>query len=306
MQWRKKGHIYAPGGTRSWARQYAFPPTPVALGDDLIRVYVAFCDERTVGRVGYVDVRADRPSEVVRVSQEPVLDIGAPGCFDDNGVVPLSIVSIGDELHMYYTGFQLGTRVSYFQFLGLAISTDGGETFTRASRAPVLDRSDGETMTRASAFVHRVGDGFRMYYSGGDSWVDSGGVPRPVYNVRLLDSVDGVSWGRRGRVCVDFANDDEHALGRPWLLSSGSPYRLLYSVRTLSTGDYRLGLAVSDDGVSWERRDSEVGIDVSAEGWDSDAVAYGATHEHNGSVYLFYCGNERGRTGFGYAELETW
>lgn len=306
MRWRKRGHIYAPDGSRAWARQYAFPPTPVRLDDDLIRIYAAFCDERTVGRAGYVDVLADRPSEVVRVSPDPVLDIGEPGCFDDNGVVPVSVVPVGDELYMYYTGYQLGARVGYFQFLGLAISTDGGETFTRVSRVPVLDRSDGETMTRASAFVHRVGHGFRMYYAAGDSWIESGGRQRPVYNLRSIESEDGVSWGRAGKVCVDFASDDEHALARPWLLTRGPALRLLYSVRTRSMGDYRMGLAVSDDGVNWERRDSEVGIDVSSDGWDSDAVAYGATHERDGSLYLFYCGNERGRTGFGYAELESW
>jgi hypothetical protein len=28
--------------------------------------------------------------------------------------------------------------------------------------------------------------------------------------------------------------------------------------------------------------------------------------EHGESAYLFYCGNERGMSGFGYAELESW
>jgi sucrose-6-phosphate hydrolase SacC (GH32 family) len=81
---------------------------------------------------------------------------------------------------------------------------------------------------------------------------------------------------------------------------------LLYSARTKSRGDYRLGLAVSSDGVTWERRDHEVGIEPSGSGWDSDAIAYGSAVEHDGHVYLFYCGNERGKTGFGYAELESW
>lgn len=306
MRWRKRGHVYAPDGTLAWARRYAFPPTPVALGDDLIRVYVAFCDERTVGRAGYVDVRAERPWEVVRVSREPVLDIGEPGCFDDNGVVPVSVVAVGDELRMYYTGYQLGARVGYFQFLGLAISTDGGETFVRASRAPVLDRSDAEPLTRASAHVVPSGDGFRMYYAGGDRWTERGGRPLPVYNLRSLDSPDGRSWGPEGRVCVDFASPDEHAIARPWLLPGAAPQRMLYSVRSHSSGDYRIGMAVSDDGFSWERRDDEAGIDVAPEGWDSRAVAYGAAHAHAGSLYLFYCGNDRGLGGFGYAELESW
>ena len=303
MKWRKRGHIYAPDGSRPWARQYAFPPTPLRIDDELIRVYVAFCDEHTVGRGGYVDVRAANPSEVVRVSQEPVLDIGEPGCFDDNGVVPVSVLAVGDEIFLYYTGYQLGTDVSYFQFLGLAISRDGGESFERHSQAPVLEPSDDEPFTRASAHVFRSGEGFGMYYSGGDRWTEHEGKPLPVYNLRRLDSPDGKRWGPAGRVVVDLADDDEHAIARPWLLP-GDAHRMLYSVRTRSNRDYRIGLAVSADGVEWERRDGEAGIDVSEGGWDSEAVAYASVAEHGDSTYLFYCGNQRGKTGFGYAELD--
>jgi hypothetical protein len=77
----------------------------------------------------------------------------------------------------------------------------------------------------------------------------------------------------------------------------------MYSVRT-RTKDYRLGLARSADGRTWERHDDEVGIDVSAEGWDSEMIAYGSVFSHAGVTYLFYNGNARGKTGFGYAVLE--
>ena len=90
----KKGRIYVPDGRRWWAKKYAFPPTPYLLNDEIIRMYVAFCDETTVGRIGFVDILADNPSEVVKVSEEPVLDIGRPGAFDENGLLPTSIVDV--------------------------------------------------------------------------------------------------------------------------------------------------------------------------------------------------------------------
>ena len=306
MRWRKRGHVYAPDGSVAWARQYAFPPTPYRLDDETLRVYVAFCDEHTVGRVGYVDVRLDDPARVVRVSERPVLDVGEPGCFDDNGVVPTSVLEVGDALHLYYTGYQRATEVPYLQLLGLAISYDGGETFRRHGQAPVLEPSDGEAVTRASAFVTPHEGGFRMYYSAGSGFrAGPAGRPLPVYNLRRVDSPDGIEWPSEGRVCVDFADDDEHAIARPWLLPGGGPRRMLYSVRRI-TRDYRIGMALSEDGESWERRDGEAGIDVSEDGWDSDAVAYASVVEHGDGAWLLYCGNERGRTGFGYAELESW
>lgn len=305
MRWRKRGHVYAPDGSRPWAQRYAFPPTPLKLDDELLRVYVACCDESTVGRVGYVDVLLDDPSTVVRVAPEPVLDVGEPGCFDDNGVVPTMVLPVGDELRLYYTGYQLGTKVPYFQFLGLAVSTDGGESFERHSRAPVLDRSDGEPLTRASAFVAPLDGGFRMYYSAGAGWTRAADGRRvPIYDLRVAESDDGMTWPAAGRTCVALRGD-EHAIGRPWLVPRDDPWRLLYSVRSASR-DYRIGLAVSDDGLEWVRRDHEAGIDVSDDGWDSTAVAYGSVVEHGDLVYLLHCGNERGATGFGYAELVSW
>ena len=305
MRWRKRGRIFVPDGRAPWARAYAFPPTPLRLDDERLRIYVAFCDEQTVGRVGYVDVRLDDPSEVLCVSERPVLDVGEPGTFDDNGVVPTCVLASGDELLLYYTGYELRARVPYSQLLGLAVSRDGGESFVRHGRVPVLERSDAETTTRASAHVVHEDGRFVMYYSGGSGWTEADGRLLPVYDVRRLESSDPAAWGSEGEVCLALAPEDEHALARPWMLSPADGCRrMLYSYRARSH-DYRIGLAVSEDGSTWLRRDDAAGIGPSGAGWDSDAVAYGAAVEHDGRTYLFYCGNGRGRTGFGYAELES-
>jgi len=306
MRWRKRGHIYVPDGSVEWAQAYAFPPTPFDMGDGRLRLYVAFCDLNTVGRLGYVDVSAEDPGEVAGVATEPLLDIGLPGFFDDNGLLPTRVLAVGDRLYLYYVGYQLGTRVRYFQFQGLAYSDDGGRSFRRASRVPILDRSDREPLHRTSAFVDRAGDRFRMWYVAGDEWLLVGGRSLPRYNLRYLESDDGVTWGPAGEVCLDFADEDEHAFGRPWVFEHDGRHKMLYSVRRRSIG-YRLGYAESSDGRTWERRDSEVGIDVSESGWDSQEIAYGAVVlREDGGAWLFYNGNERGRTGFGYAELESW
>jgi predicted GH43/DUF377 family glycosyl hydrolase len=281
-------------------------PTPHKLDDELLRIYVGCLDDSNIGRVGYVDVRLDRPADVVRIATEPVLDIGSPGCFDDHGVVPTSVLQVGDELWLYYGGFQLAEHGRYKQFTGLAVSRDGGNSFERVSSAPILGPTASELIARTSAFVRRVGDHFQMYYSGGSSWIDRGGKALPVYNLRELTSQDGRSWGADGRVVLDFASDDEHVIGRAWPLPTrDGVQRMLLSVRSTSR-DYRLGLAASEDGRTWDRRDHETGIDVSTEGWDARSMAYGSIVEHGGSAYLFYCGDQRGRAGFGYAELDSW
>src|SRR4051812_36318955 len=170
MRWSKQGLLYRPDGSPPWARRHPYPPTPYLLDGETLRIYLAFTDENGIGRAGYVDVSADEPSRILGVSRQPVLDVGQAGAFDDNGVMPTTVVPVGDELYMYYAGFQLGRKLPYFQFQGLAISTDGGESFQRHSRAPVLDRSDGELSNRASACVIVEDGTFRMWYSAGSEW----------------------------------------------------------------------------------------------------------------------------------------
>ena len=46
-----------------------------------------------------------------------------------------------------------------------------------------------------------------------------------------------------------------------------------------------------------------VGIDVSAEGWDSVMVTYAHVYEHKGKTHMIYNGNGFGKSGFGYAVL---
>jgi hypothetical protein len=303
MRWRKMGLIYAPDGSQTWAKSHAMLPTPLDMGDGRLRIYVAFVDENTVGRIGYVDVDARDPSRILEVSDTPVLDIGEPGAFDDNGVNPSSVIRVGDEVRLYYIGYQLGVHVRYLLFSGLAISRDGGSTFKRHSRAPILDRSDSELLLRSAPHVTPGGPPWRMWYVAGDSHISAGGTTRPNYNIRFIESDDGIHWPTKGEVAVDLDSDDEYGLGRPFIAEWGGVDRMFYARRSHSRG-YRLGYAETTNGRSWSRRDDQVGIEFSPVGWDSEMLIWASVVVTEFAIYLFYNGNSYGATGFGYAVLE--
>ena len=306
MRWRKLGLVYGPDGSLPWAASHAMMPTPVLVADDVLRVYVNFCDAQMVARPGYVDLQASDPTRVLRVSQRPLLDIGVPGSFDDNGLVFLSVVAVEPKVvFMYYVGFELATKIRYRLLTGLAISEDGGETFRRVSRAPILDRSDQELYFRCAPHVLRENARFRMWYIAGSDWTVVGDKDVPVYDLRYAESDDGVHWPSAGRVCLNINDTDEHGFGRPWVIHDTTGYRMFYSIRRRSLGAYRLGFAQSTDGVAWERRDATLGLDVSASGWDSQAIMYAAVVSAGGNTYAFYNGNDFGRDGFGVAVLEN-
>lgn len=306
MRWQKKGVIWRPDGQHWWARSHATCPTPLALGDGRLRLYVQCRDALGIGRVGYVDVASDDPCRVVGVSPEPCLDIGPAGTFDENGVLQTSVVALPDgRIFMYYVGFELGHKTRYRLLSGLAISEDGGRHFTRSSNTPVLERSNDELFFRGGPFVLREPQSFRMWYVAGSAWTEIDGKPMPCYDLRYIESTDGMSWPSSGRVVLPVVHPDEHGFGRPWVVKGSRGYQLFFSVRRRSLGQYRLGYAESPDGLAWTRRDEELGLDVSPGQWDDQAIMYSAVMKSAGRTLLFYNGNNFGQGGFGLAELEA-
>jgi len=305
VRWRKLGVVYKPDASRTWAISHAMIPTPVLLNESVMRIYLSFRDRHSVGRPGYVDVVADDPLRVLRVSEKPLLDIGLPGTFDENGVLPTCVLEVSPGVkYMYYVGFELGTKIRYRMLTGLAMSRDNGETFLRVRQTPILERSDQELYFRCGPFVLCEGDLFKMWYVAGSNWTSIGDKEMPVYELKYLESVDGIEWGAVGQTCLHLHDSDEHGFGRPYVVRDDGIYKLFYSIRRRSLAAYRPGYAESVDGVSWRRLDDQLGLNVSAEGWDSEAVMYSAVITHKGKTYMFYNGNNFGETGFGVAMLE--
>lgn len=303
MRWAKKGLIYGPAGDSWWAQKWALQPTPFVRPDGRIRVFVGFRTHEGVSRVGFVDVNADNPSEVLHVSPEPALDIGVAGAFDENGVVPCAVVERQGKLYLYYAGYQLGQKVKFYVFGGLAISEDGGESFTRYSQVPLCERTDDELFFRV---IHTMmfDDGhWRAWYGGGNQYTMHDGKQLPNYNIRVAEAPDGLALSPDYQICID-TKGGEYRVGRPYVLKEADRYRMFYCAGTAERG-YRLAYAESADGVAWTRKDDEIGIDVSESGWDSQMQAYPSVVQHHNQVYLFYNGNNYGEDGFGYAILES-
>jgi len=306
MKWRKLGIVWTATGHHPLAVSHGMGPTPILWNAGTIRVFLTCLDATGRGRPFFVDVAADDPRVVLEVSPAPLLDVGKPGTFDDNGLMPLSVVRLeGGRVLLYYAGFELCRSIRYRIFTGVAVSEDGGLTFRRHSDVPVLDRREDEIYFRGGPFVLQDRGRFRMWYVGGDGWTDVGGKAMPVYDIRYIESVDGLRWDGGGRVCLAVEDPTEHGFGRPWVRRrSNGDYELYISVRRRDLGAYRLGFARSRDGLSWTRADREMGLDVSPGEFDGSAIMYSAVVTSGDRTFCFYNGDDFGREGFAVAELE--
>ena len=298
IKWQKLGRIFEPQGRVDWIRSYAWVPIPEMIGGGYVRVYFTGRNKDNLSQPGAFTIHMDKPTEILDFTVDPVLTLGALGSFDDSGVIPSWILNHGGKKYMYYGGWMQGKRVPFYSALGLAVSEDGGKTFRKYSKAPLLSRNDIDPFFTASVCVLVENGLWRMWYTTNTAWRTINGEVFPKYHIKYAESKDGFIWDRKGATAIDFKNKEEYAISRPWVTREGGIYKMWYSYRGPA---YRIGYAESKDGLDWVRMDDIAGIDVSESGWDSEMIEYAAVVSHDKKRFMFYNGNEFGENGIGLA-----
>ena len=303
----KKGLVYKPPQHRTWSLSHAQVPTVDILDHKTWRIYYGTRDAENRSRTSYIDVEAGNPSQVLYVHDQPVLPLGRLGAFDDCGVMPSWVITHNKLKYLYYIGWTVRNTIPYHNSVGVAVSKDGGSTFRRVSEGPLLGTTFREPYFTGTSCV-LVEDGlWRMWYLSCTKWEIHEGKPEPYYHIKYAESQDGIHWIREGKVAIDYTSEQEGGIVKASVLKENGRYKMWYSFRagqeyrTNVKKSYRIGYAESQDGIKWTRKDEEVGIDVSASGWDSEMLAYPHVVSHGDKKFMFYNGNGFGLSGFGYA-----
>ena len=309
MHWQKKGPIFETNNNYSWMVSHASLPVVNILNDQHLRIYFGVRDGIGRSHTTFVDVLANDPKQIVYLHNEPILTLGKLGTFDDSGIMPSWLVNYGKEKYLYYIGWNPQVTVSYRLSIGLAISMDGGSNFEKYSEGPICDRDLNEIYFNTAPCVLIDNGIWRMWYISCTGWQIIDQHPEPSYHVKYAESSDGIHWHKTGHICIDY-DEFTKAIGRPCVFFDAGIYKMLYSYRSTHSyridpdQSYRIGYAESSDGINWIRKDNEVGITRSKEGWDSEMIEYCHICRYNDKTYLFYNGNGFGKSGFGYAVLD--
>jgi len=301
MKWIKKGLIYCPDSTTNWMNNTVLTPQPFLLTDETIRLYASFRDKEGVGRIGFLDLHAKNPKRILKISKDPVLDIGGLGQFNDNGIILGDVIRVNNLIYMYYVAFQHVEKIKFYAFSGLAISDDNGHTFQHHSRVPVMDRAEEGIFGRCIHTVIKDHDKFRVWYSVIYSWTYINNVPYPTYDIKYIESRDGIHFGDAGTQCLK-CNQNEYRIGRPKVRILDDRYEMRYTSDTYSK-EYIAGYAESSDGINWIRKDELSDLARPQSGFDSEMACYPVVLETKYGTYMFYSGNGMGKTGVGYQEL---
>ena len=302
MSWEKLGLFFRPDPAKPWMQSHATNPFTMQRGDGTTRIFFSSRDAHVRSHIGWVDADFSATPRIVRVAEEPVVSPGPLGYFDDHGVYGASVVEKDGKHYLYYAGWNPGKRQPmFYASIGLAISEDGGNTFEKFSPAPILARDEHDPWM-VSACCVRVEDGlFRMWYISGIGWyARAGGELWSRYHIKYAESVDGVRWKREGRVAIAL-QEGETNIARPSIIREDGMYKAWIAVHAAESHGYRMGYAESPDGLVWTRNDAMSGIAPSADGFDSEAVAYPWVFRGGSETYMLYNGNAFGRDGIGLA-----
>lgn len=237
-----------------------------------------------------VTAEVEAQSEWVKYADNPVLNIGLSGSWDDLGVWACDVIFDGAAYKMWYSGH----RTNQFIRIGLATSLDG-ITWTRYSNNPVLDvgpPGSWDDLQVGAPSVIFDGSVYRMWYYGN---------PYGPVRIGLATSTDGITWTKyAGNPVLSASGWEGWWVLEPEVLFDGSTYQMWY---TGYDGTYcKIGYATSADGRSWTKYPDPVLSTGVTGNWDSLSVRSPSV-VYDGSTYQMWYGgdNDRKHSRMGHA-----
>ena len=312
--WKKHGLLFNPETHpgKDWMVSYAQAPATLVL-DNIVRVYFS-CRPKPDAHgqfssySAYVDLDRRNLFNILDISNEPVLELGEAGTFDEFGTYPFTVIPYKNEYLAYYGGWTRCESVPFNVSIGVAKSKDG-KVFSRLGTGPILTHTPDEPFILSGPKIRRFNNKFYLFYIAGTKWVLSeDGKPEPVYKIRMAISVNGIDWHKVNKPLIVDSIGVNEAQASPDVTFSGGKYHMFFCYREAldyrdnKNNSYRIGYAWSKDLLHWTRVDKS-NLNVSSSGWDSEMVAYPHILELDGKTWMFYLGNKVGEKGFGLAEL---
>lgn len=315
LQWKRQNKIFDPKDFSEWQNTHGQVPFYINIkGKEKIfftsRPPVG-ADGAYVSHIHSVDIPAGSEAITVgKLNTEPLLPLGEWGSFDQFGTMPCSVVNhpTKDEVWMYYVGWSRKQFVPYDCAIGLAISHDGGNTFTKVSDGPLMGATIEDPFVLGCPRVYLFNNKWYMFYLAGIKWLDFNGRKEALYKLKLAKSDDGINWQRNDKFIMPEVYENEcqtcaTVFERNGLYHMYFTYRHAVDFRNPERG-YRIGYAYSSDLENWERNDELGNFTVSGSGWDAEMVCYPNVSKIGDKYVMMYCGNSFGKEGFGYAVLE--
>src|SRR5262245_1507721 len=234
FRWKKLGKVFSPQevSDRPWLREFAQAPASFLL-EDVVRVYFSCrpppdAAGQYVSYSAYVDLDRSDLFSIRHVAERPILPLGGLGEFDEFGTYPVSVIRAGDRVLAYYAGWTRCESVPFNVAIGLAASRDGGVSFAKIGKGPVLGYSPDEPFVISGPKIRRFNDLWFLFYIAGRKWKMVEGRSEPVYKIRMAVSEDGIAWTKSNRDLIESRIEEDEAQASPDVFYSNGRYHMFF------------------------------------------------------------------------------
>lgn len=308
--WKRIKRILGPEGTPANYPRYTQLPTAMLMPSGLIRI---FYSPRTSGNTAqsfFVDVDPEHGMEIVFQNFKPSITRGSKGSVDQDGIALTSVLKNGLTFKGYYTTLNLDDIPNFKSQIGY-IESQNAEIFNPETKTVCLPLSKENPHMTMAPYVININDIFHMWYASTVYWdIDAQPNPEYCYNIKHATSANGIDWILSEETAIDFSSPDEGGITRPVVVQNGNSFEMWYCYRghfSLEHPErryYKIGYAVSDDLVQWQRRDNNhhwINPPIEDD-WDYQMQCYPYVIQYKNKQFMFYCGNDYSQGGLGVAE----
>ncbi|MBL7159158.1 alpha/beta hydrolase [Candidatus Microgenomates bacterium] len=194
----------------------------------------------------------------------PVLDLGSEGSWDSIDVSSPFVLFDGTTYKMWYQGYGPLNGVSTLR-IGYATSPDG-KNWTKYEGNPVLESNPNIPEERnvaepAVLFSEQI---YEMWYTSFSNTPAN-------FRIGYATSPDGINWTHHSNyVLVPSENWEEEGVVSPFVLKENNVYKMWYAARD-GVGIWRIGYAVSDNGITWIKNENNPIIEATTP-WENSVV----------------------------------